>query len=315
MKRIIFTAITIVLPIAACIAVGEVALRLFYNEWLDIMRDERSLAYRHDALLGWFPQEGSQREFTGYRTISVRHNKYGFRDHEYGAKSKPRIAFLGDSFVWGFDAEAEERFTERLQQLIPQWEVLNLGVSGYGTDQEFLLLQEWYSILQPDIVFLIYTAGSDDIDNLKSSNFRGYFKPFFTVADDGIVLGGVPVPKAANYQFQQHPLLFSSYFIRGLAKIVDGIKGWGGPRHTTNPTVNIIHAMHEYLQARDTQLAIGFHGYSSEPFGDKEREFCDQLGIPCLDLQTEHVFPGLGNHWTPQGHEVVARRIFKFLQQ
>ncbi|MGY8827145.1 MAG: SGNH/GDSL hydrolase family protein [Candidatus Latescibacterota bacterium] len=143
------------------------AVRLFYKIQLEIQRDERSLTYRYDELLGWFPKESNQQKFTGYRTISVKHNSYGFRDHEYQIKDKPRIAFLGDSFVWGFDAEEDERFTNKLQKLIPQWEVLNLGVSGYGTDQEFLLLKKWHPIIQPNIFFLVYTAGSDDLDNLK----------------------------------------------------------------------------------------------------------------------------------------------------
>ncbi|MFT5375508.1 MAG: hypothetical protein ACI906_002334 [Candidatus Latescibacterota bacterium] len=314
-KRALFTVITCKLILVACFALGELAVRLFYKTQLEIQRDERSLTYRYDELLGWFPKESNQQKFTGYRTISVKHNSYGFRDHEYQIKDKPRIAFLGDSFVWGFDAEEDERFTNKLQKLIPQWEVLNLGVSGYGTDQEFLLLKKWHPIIQPNIVFLVYTAGSDDLDNLKKINFHRYFKPYFTVTDEILTLKGVPVPKGADYLFQDYPVLFSSYFVRGLIRAIDNIRAWDGLNRSTNPTIYILRERNEDLRSKNTQFAIGFHGYTSIPFGDKERQFCDHIGIPCIDLSTQLVYPGTGNHWTPQGHDLVAQRIYKFLHQ
>jgi hypothetical protein len=314
-RRALFAALTVALSLSACLLCGEVAIRLLFKEQLEAPRDERSLSYRFDSLLGWFPVEGSDRTFSGYRTISASHNQYGFRDHEYMMKAKPRIAFLGDSFVWGFDVEPEERFTEKLQAKIPEWEVLNLGVSGYGTDQEFLLLQQWYPLLNPDIVFLVYTEGSDDYDNLRAINFGGYFKPFYHVQDDKITLKGVPVPKGAYYRYRESPVLYRSYFARSVARIVDHVRHWSTPTHTTNPTVYILDAMNEYLKAHDTQFAIGFHGYSAMPFGDTERKFCDQLGIPCVDLHTKLVYPAAGGHWTPQGHDVVAQRIDRFLHQ
>lgn len=315
-KQVLFAVATVASIGACCLLLSEVAVRLLLADRLEVPLDERSLAYRHDARLGWFPREGSRSEFTGSRTISVRHNSYGFRDDEFLPKTRPRIVFLGDSFVWGFDAEESERFTEKLQARIPDWEVLNLGVSGFGTDQEFLLLQSWYDILQPDIVFLVYTAGSDDHDNVKAYNFGGYFKPYYLVqADEQLALEGVPAPKGAYFRYIEHPLLFRSYLARAVARGLDGARNWPEPVRTINPTVYILEEMKAFLDARDTQLAIGFHGYDEEPFGDKERGFCDQQNIPCLDLANELVYPAAGNHWTPQGHDLVARRIYRFLHQ
>jgi hypothetical protein len=314
-KQVLFAAATVVSICAGCLLLSEITMRLLLADRLEDSRDERSLAYRHDARLGWFPREGSSSEFTGSRTVSVRHNSHGFRDEEFLPKTRPRIAFLGDSFVWGYDVQEEERFTEKLQVMIPDWEVLNLGVSGFGTDQEFLLLQSWYDMLRPDIVFLVYTAGSDDLDNVKVYNYGGYFKPYYYVRGDTLELRGVPAPKGAYYHYVEHPMLFRSYFARSIALGLDRARRWGEPMPTRNPTVYILEEMKEFLQARDTQLAIGFHGYTDVPFGDKEREFCDQLGIPCLDLSNQMVYPDKSNHWTPEGHDLVAGRIYRFLNQ
>lgn len=63
-------------------------------------------------------------------TISVVHNSHGFRGPEPVNNSKPNVLIIGDSFVWGYDVEASERFTEKLQENHPEWNMYNLGVSG-----------------------------------------------------------------------------------------------------------------------------------------------------------------------------------------
>jgi lysophospholipase L1-like esterase len=40
------------------------------------------------------------------------------------------ILFIGDSFVWGVDAESNERFTDLLRERITRFSILNAGVSG-----------------------------------------------------------------------------------------------------------------------------------------------------------------------------------------
>ena len=44
--------------------------------------------------------------------------------------------FVGDSFVWGYDVEASERFTELLRDEFPGIRIVNAGVNAYGTDQD-----------------------------------------------------------------------------------------------------------------------------------------------------------------------------------
>ena len=66
-----------------------------------------------------------------------------------------RVAVVGDSYVWGFGVEQEEVLTSRMQTLCPHLEVINLGVSGYSTDQEFLLYKERGVLFEPDVVVLV----------------------------------------------------------------------------------------------------------------------------------------------------------------
>ena len=104
--------------------------------------DERNLLYKHDEELGWFPQQGISRKFSGANTIQINHNSHGFRENEFPlVKYKKHLVFIGDSFAYGYDSEIEDRFSNLLSERLPNFKVFNLGVSGFSTDQEFLLLK------------------------------------------------------------------------------------------------------------------------------------------------------------------------------
>ena len=128
---------------------------------------ERSLSYRYDAELGWFPVPGSNARVTNARTVAVKHNSLGLRDDEFTIDATPTIMFLGDSFVWGLDAEADERFTEPEKPRIADSKILAAGVSGYGTDQEYPLLKKLWPQVKPAVVVLIFGTDNDRLDNSR----------------------------------------------------------------------------------------------------------------------------------------------------
>jgi hypothetical protein len=145
--------------------------------------NERSRSYRHDPELGWSPAPNSSSVITNARTIHVQHNSLGLRDIEFAPDGRPTILFLGDSFVWGLDAEADERFTELLRPRISSHKIVAAAVSGYGTDQEYLLLQRLWPKIRPAAVVLMFCTQNDRQDN--STNIRYEFRTGLRVDPDG----------------------------------------------------------------------------------------------------------------------------------
>ncbi len=289
-------------------AVGfEIVARVFFHKRLEIHYDERNLTYRYDALLGWFPRENSRGVYEGGVRIRVVHNSRGFRDSEHLQSGRPRIAFVGDSYVWGYDVEVEDRFTDRLRPLMPGWEVVNLGVSGYGTGQELLLLEEHFDDYRPKIVFLVYQQ-YDNVDNM-SNQFYGYYRPYFEIERSRPVLRGVPVPKSIRYYQAEYPSAFSrSYMVRALAVVYFGLVH--PPLiEVADPTLPLLQEIRAFVSARGATLVIGL-----ESNDERVRTFCAQQGVRCLDLGNSLRFPGHGRHWTPEGHAWVAARIHDYLR-
>ncbi len=307
-KKILFSTAALVLFVSA--AIIEIALR--WSARLAVERNERIIAYQYDPELGWFGTPGATGIYSdALATFRIQNNRLGFRDREHGTKNGPRIAFLGDSFVWGMHAEAGERFTDRLQSLVPQWEVFNLGMSGFGTDQELLTARRHFPEIAPDIVFLMFCVGNDFIDNAANAVNRGYYKPYYVMENGKLALRGVPVPKALGYLIREHPLLFQSYITRQLASLIIRMR-YPEFINPVNPTRELILALRDYSLQRGARFAVGLTAQSSE--SQELQRFMDRQGIPNIDVSTELCYRRLGWHWTPAGNEYVAHRVLEFLR-
>src|SRR6266850_1688176 len=295
-----------------CAAVCEMGLRIFYRDGLGQVEDERSLTYRYDAELGWFPISNGTKRFTGSRTITVSHNSKGFRDVEPVKGDKPAIVFLGDSLVWGFNVEGPERLTDKLQSQHPEWSVYNFGISGYGTDQEYLLLQKYFDEYHPKVVFLVICGDNDNEDN--AWNFRGgYYKPFYTLEGGRLKVNNVPVPKSEKVFFATHNVLCAPYIVRLAVTAYSRLAAPRPLRNPDPPTGALLLDMRKYVTERGALFVIGLQ--HSHPDIQK---FLQDFDIRYVELETTnsaHVYPKFGNHWTPDGHTFVAEKIDQFLKK
>lgn len=162
------------------------------------IESERGKFTRYDSTLGWTGKENAQGDFSWADTSHyVRQNSFGFRDNEYDLSEKKarRTVVLGDSFVWGFGVKNDEIFTSLLEKDDDgSHEFINLGVSGYGTDQEYLLWRQMGPRLSPDEVLLFITPYTDLADVIFSEAYE-YPKPQFVIDASGrLTLTNVPVP-------------------------------------------------------------------------------------------------------------------------
>src|SRR5271167_1127886 len=116
----------------------------------------------------------------------------GTTEYEYArTPGKERILVLGDSFTFGTDVSDDETYSHDLESALPNTEVLNLGVQGYGQDQMLLYLKEEGVKYHPDIVILGF-AFMDTYRNLWK--FFAFAKPKFDMTPNGLKLTNVPVP-------------------------------------------------------------------------------------------------------------------------
>ncbi|MBL4890139.1 MAG: SGNH/GDSL hydrolase family protein [Candidatus Lindowbacteria bacterium] len=288
------------------LVITEIEMRYFLNDYLALREDERNLTYRYDRELGWFPIADSIKTLSGIRTVTARHNGRGFRDPKHLVGDTPGIVFIGDSFLWGFDVEEDERFADKLRAKLSDWSIYNLGISGYGTDQEFLLLKNNFEFYHPKIVFLVYSSDNDEIDNSTNERYGGYYKPYFTADENALKLGGTPVPKSENYFFVNHDVLSRSYWFRLLAKSYFRVTR-PDPVKLESPTHAILSNMNKFVSENDARFVVGIQGYSPQL-----EEFLSNEKISYVSLANPYKYHRLG-HWTPAGNTYVSEKIYGFL--
>ncbi len=203
-RKILYPILLLSVSICFSLILLEIIIRLFFplhGRILQVnryMESERGKFARYDPVLGWDGLEGVEDDFEWVDCRHhVRHNKYGYRGFTHGKDrtGKKRVLVLGDSFTWGFGVEEGELFTSLIERESGgEAEVVNMGVSGYSTDQELLLWEQKGRLWKPDEVVVMVVTTHDHIDSLKEVNYdRG--KPRFLVSGDGSLhLSNVPVP-------------------------------------------------------------------------------------------------------------------------
>lgn len=163
----------------------------------DHARRSEKLDYRYeiyDPLRGWAMTPDVRDMHEGDGTV-LNTDSRGIRGTtEYSSfptPGKTRIMVLGDSFTLGNEVADGETYAHYLETLLPNAEVLNFGVTGYGHDQMLLYLKEQGLKYRPDIVLLGFVWYD------MHRNYQGflfYWKPRFVLQNGELVLTHVPVP-------------------------------------------------------------------------------------------------------------------------
>ena len=139
-------------------------------------------------------------------------NSAGLRDREipYARTTAGRILFLGDSFAAGLQVELDAIVAKQLERTLnapappgTRVEVVNAGVSGWGTDNALLwFLHEGWR-WRPDLVVLLFNTGNDVFENhrpLITSSATYPDKPYYRLADGRLVREHYPLPPAPRVQ-------------------------------------------------------------------------------------------------------------------
>lgn len=95
--------------------------------------------------------------------LVYRINNLGFRGPDISVEKldNPRIAFIGDSFTFGWGVEEEESWIGLLRESHPDLDLLNLGRGGTHPMDYAQLARKILPILKPDHLFVCLTSWND----------------------------------------------------------------------------------------------------------------------------------------------------------
>jgi hypothetical protein len=316
----------------AAIMVLEVALRLGDYATPDLYQLDPDLGWslrRHKS--GWYAAEEGR--------VRIAVNAAGFRDREHKLdKPDPvyRIAVLGDEYSEAPSVALQDTWWWRLEPKLQQCdfqpgklvEVLNFGVSGYGTAQELVLLQKTVMRYAPDLVLVQFAP--DDVADDSYALARNKLRPFYTLDAHGVPR--IDESFVAAREFDRH--MQTRY--RLAAEIGDHVRSFQlvrelarasfiAPAHAelvaaTGPAYEDASRVTEALLAKMTafarrngaELALVAVPAANMSYADEHLDALGaRLGVRVIALAPamQGAYYRPSGAWTAEGHRAVAEAI------
>jgi GDSL-like Lipase/Acylhydrolase family len=101
------------------------------------------------------------------RPITFTYDRWGYRNPT--DRQTAEIALIGDSYVEGWYVSDEQTVARRLEARVER-PVVNLGVAGYGTLQELIVLKRDALRFRPNVVVWFFFEGNDLYDDHTFEN-------------------------------------------------------------------------------------------------------------------------------------------------
>jgi len=323
LKRLMVNAAIVFLSVAPVLFISEVVIRVYAKMTLQ----DRAITF--DPELGWRPLPNVRK--VGFywgvaRPAST--NSKGWRDAER-SYDKPegvrRAVAIGDSMVFGMSVDDGERFTELLGRRFNQFEVINLGVTGYGTDQAFRALEVEGFRYQPDVVIL--TIHGNDLEDIRHELRHTYPKPVYTLEGGQLRLRKPSTTWDLSVRQASYLAEFAFMKLRNHKNDSRLAPAWKNA-DVLPLFAAIVRSIAEETTRRRARL-VALLAYlpdriEAEPTEEEQRmrAVLEEARIPTLDTRAmfaprvragEVLYSSDGWHWNVRGNEVVADAIQEFL--
>jgi len=290
---------------------------------------------RHHPKLGWALRPGLHLQALNTNSMGMR----GLHEFPLMHADQLRVLFVGDSYTFGWGVADDEAFPAVLAELAPEWEIMNLGVPGYGADQALLMYEELGRHYHPDVVVLgFFVRGFDRV----LGRFRSYAKPWFTLDRRNVLrLHGVPVPAPEQlYQTYRSGRRrvgdgIYSYFFGELSEVREKLHSFM-PVNRDDREWKLMSAILRRFRDRVSEegaspllLIIPTRKNAGaernyERIADLAKQEAEAMGMPCLsladglaDVPDEVLFRSdkEGGHMSPAGNRLAAEHLRRRLRE
>ncbi len=334
--------VLVLASLVAAAVLSEVAVRVYSAAAFPRMM-------RVDTTLGWRHLPSREKPFTNEdgEEHLCRHDEHGHRPLPESLASPSRttrVLVLGDSFAEAIQVASEDSFTSLLAEADPSLDILNAGVGGYSTVQQYLYLRGEGAAFSPDLVLLV-AYENDLTDNCIPYSPGIGARPWAELQgdevriiedydDDAYLKFVAPVPFSAA--LIRHSYLFYAFNDRvwrrhnkkRLSQLE--LEDWSALDEATTRRVflGMVDRMHDLARERGAEFAMvlipSFTTVKSggDPWHGEVAAHANARGFPFASLQPALSDPENGRcyfetdiHWTRQGHAVAAEVILPVVHQ
>jgi len=175
---------------------SEIVLRLYHFFRWDIAFFDTKLTKLEslspislDPVLGWRATEGYQ--FVGKKrnldgseyAVNISQDVNGFRMFGSLSSERDKVFVIGDSFTHATDVSDDRTYYAIVAKSLDV-EVFAYGSGGYGSLQEYMILDKYFDLVKPTVILWQYSTNdfinnSPDLESASSINNNGMVRPYW----------------------------------------------------------------------------------------------------------------------------------------
>jgi hypothetical protein len=237
-----------------------------------------------------------------------------------GSAGRPGLWFLGCSFTHGWSVDDEDSFPWRVQAALPGVDVVNFGVSGYGTLHSYLQLREALAAGRvPARVVVVYAWFHEERSTFlrqRRKQLAGWVshgtldQPFARLDARGELVLAPPTPAL-------YPLLALTRYSAALDWLDEAWNAREAERAEAHRvTLALLQGIQELCARHSVELLVA--GITADEYTRHTLQECRLAGMRTLDIGVDLFAPGNNNlpydgHPSAAAHAVYAERLVSFL--
>lgn len=293
-----------------------------------------------DAKLGWlqkgnYQYEGKQASLNKeLYPVKLSYEKNGFRKYAASKDSLPRILILGDSFTQAIEVSDGKVYYDYLERESLS-RVYAYGVAGYGTLQEYMILDKYVDEIQPDVVVIQFCSNDfidNDLEMEQNASYQvGLWRPY--LQENGRISYGNPLGIIERNLIKSKFLkFFRDKWIRVKyrldikkqnvteERIVKEGKKFEAYQRSQQVTRIILEKIKTRIGASTRLVVMNADSYV-EQATDLER-ICEALDLALVRFPKQlmeearkknEVYTLDGFHWNEQGHRIIGENLRRTL--
>jgi hypothetical protein len=257
-----------------------------------------------------------------FRTVEQRTFRHGFKRWGDPNTTSTKVLILGDSFTEMKQVSNGEEWYASLERAFPAVEWFVYGQGGYGSLQEYMILNDYIDEIRPDLILWQF-CDNDYWNNLYTwdrktyphNNFR--FRPYL---EDGKIVYRLPLDFAPLRKYSKIADIALSFYDANMKH---------RPRAIRQPTAQerekaarITQEIFTMAKRRAPDIPVFLLSVSQHTA--TEATMCTEAGLVCIPGVWEHVerqkAAGLmvevvnDGHWNSLGNRIVGEYLVQYLQ-
>ncbi len=179
-KKYLLPVISIVL-ILFLLEVGSRVLFTIKTDIQEYNQQIKSQWFEYSSEIGWERQPNYSGEVYGTIRSFDKNGYFTIDGEQLNDTTTPKILLIGDSCIFGNWVEITKTFGEILENILTDYDIINLGVPGYTSYQGVKVLEKYIAKIKPRIIIVSfnyndrrYVLHPNDIDS------KEYFTKVYT---------------------------------------------------------------------------------------------------------------------------------------